>query len=43
MEKITGGRKILGANRYEAESKLRRIATKFLVTAIRNFNRKIIR
>ena len=27
---------MLGANRYEAESKLRRIATKLLVTAIRN-------
>ena len=26
----------MGANRYEAESKLRRIATKLLVTAIRN-------
>ena len=39
----------MGANRYEAESNLRRIATKLLVTAIRNgyklghFNRKIIR
>ena len=28
----------MGANRYEAESKLRRIATKLLVTAIRNGN-----
>ena len=39
----------MGANRYEAESTLRRIATKLLVTAIRNgsildhFDRKIIR
>ena len=30
------GRIAMRANRYEAESKLRRIATKLLVTAIRN-------